>query len=163
MTKVNVILAETGKQNANMMRTLDLLNVGVANIPVREISPGQFSTPPMAVAVFLEVDFTKAGRPVDLVLELVDHDGRAVEVMNRGQPEPLVARQTLRPKATLGPVGTPARANVLAIFPGLPLFADAVYIWKVTVDGEHKEDWEASLYVTPLDSPPPVDQQPEAQ
>lgn len=37
---------------------------------------------------------------------------------------------------------------------GLPLFPDSVYRWKVTIDGESKEDWEATLYVTPLDSGP---------
>lgn len=152
MTKVNVILAETGKQNANLMGTLDLLNAGIANVGLVQAEPGLFVLPSLALAIFIETDFAKAGRALQLSVELLDYDGKPVTVP--GHTAAIAMHQSVRPRPTLGPAGTPVRAYVFAALQGLPLFPDTVYKWKITLDGESKEDWEATFYVAPLDSQP---------
>jgi hypothetical protein len=151
-TKVNLLIAEAGKQNANRMATIDLLNAGIANMNLAQVGPGQFALPQMVVAAFLEFDFAKAGRPVKFQLDLLDFDGNPVTAP--GSDDPVTMRQVVRPTPTMGPAGTPVRANVLAVLQGLPVFPDTMYKWKATVDDEEREEWEASFYVVPLDVAP---------
>jgi hypothetical protein len=151
MFKVNVILADKGKQNQNMMGTLDLLNAGWANTAVRQVGPGMFLTPPMAVAIFYEADFSRGGRPINLELRLVDADGQTVEVPGPTGGQPMVIRQAVRPRVTLAPPGTPVKGNLLfELHPGLPLQPDTSYTWRVQLDGQEKNEWSASFHVAPL-------------
>ena len=54
----------------------------------------------------------------------------------RQHPEPDVRRKA------------PNRAHfVLNLAPGLPLLADHVYTWRVSIDGETQDGWATSFYV----------------
>lgn len=142
-----MLLADKGKVNTPGPGTVDLLNAGWVVTQLRPMGP-QTLTPPHSVAVFFEVDLAKCNRPLELVFELVDDDGHTVELPGPAGPQPMKITQQVTVRPPPAPTGTPGAGNsLIEVQPGLPL-NPGFYQWKVTLDGEHKEDWGARFYVS---------------
>ena len=92
---------------------------------------------PSALAIKVEVPWTEANRRHELVITLLDADGRPVAADGR----PVEIRGQLEVGRPPGlPPGTPLDA-VLAVNVGpLPL-APGRYVWRLAIDGESREDW----------------------
>jgi len=147
--KVTVLLADKGTNNPQG-GTLNLLNVGWTRTVLRPapMVPGGFLTPPLALAVFFEVEHSHCNHPIDLVIRLVNQDGQPVQVPGAAGTQPLVITQTMTVMSPAGaPIGAPGVGNALIeILPGL-IIAPGNYRWEVTLDGDHDADWEASFQV----------------
>src|SRR5262249_48223731 len=96
---------------------------------------------PSALAIKVEVPWTEANRPHDLVITLLDADGRPVSadgapVEIRGQFE------VGRPPGL--PAGTPLD-TVLALNVGPLRLAPGRYLWRLAIDGESRDDWSVGF------------------
>ncbi|PZR53823.1 hypothetical protein DNL40_06835 [Xylanimonas oleitrophica] len=99
-------------------------------------------TPPQSVVVLLDVGWDETNRDITVHVELLDQDGHPVAV-----PGPAGARSlSFDAKVQVGrPAGVAPGTSfktplALNIGPGIPLEAGR-YEWRVTIDGEHHEDW----------------------
>lgn len=99
-------------------------------------------TPPQTVVLFLDVAWDETNRDINLHVELLDADGHRVEVPGPVGLQPLMfdaQMQLGRPPGVAH--GTSFRAPIaVPIPPGLPL-EPGRYEWRVTIDGQHHEDW----------------------
>ncbi len=106
-------------------------------------------TPPAAVVVFLEVGWDETERSHQVLLELLDADGRPVEVPGPAGPEPVRVEgefQAARPAGT--PPGTPVDLQLaITVGPGLELVPGQRYEWRLSVDGAGHEDWTARFLI----------------
>jgi hypothetical protein len=157
--KVSVLLADKGSVNVQQ-GTLNLLNVGWTQTPLRPAGamiPGGYMTPAQAVAIFFEVDHKRCNREISLVLELINDDGRPVEVDGPAGPQKIQIAQSIVVQSPAGmPIGSPGTGNALIeIIPGLAL-PPGGYEWKVILDGQRDEDWSAHFVVLPVPPSPPT-------
>lgn len=139
--KVNVILADTGRPTGS--GTLNLLNAGWTFTS----GPPQ---PAQAVAVFIEAPWDQLNRQLDLALELVDDNGQVVDVQTPDGVAPAQLTQpTIISNVPGAPNGTPGSTVVfMELGPGvLQLSAGRRYTWRLSIDGQHEESWEASFWV----------------
>ena len=148
--KANVLLADTGTQDSN--GKLHLLGVGWSMITV---GPNGL-TGDSAVAVLLEVPWDKCNREIEVILELVNEDGKAVTLPTpAGEQQLRIVHRLVIPSPPGAPNGSPGHANLLAQFQGgLPLLPGVWYSWRVTVDKEIRDDWQAKFFVRRQQSPP---------
>lgn len=148
--KANVLLADTGTQDPN--GKLHLLGVGWSQT---QIGPTGL-TADAAVAVLLEVPWDRCNREIEIVLELVNEDGMPVALPTGDGPQPLRIAQTLViPSPPGAPTGSTGHANLLVqLQGGLPLNPGAWYSWRVTVDKETHEAWQAKFFVQRQQSAP---------
>ena len=107
-------------------------------------------TPPHAVIVLLRVGWTETNRPHSLELSLLTADGAdAVSA-----PGPL-GEQPLKIEASFEagrPVGLPEGSEIdhnlaVSVGGGLPLEPGRRYEWRLTINGEHREEWSAPFFV----------------
>ena len=154
--KVQILLADKGTQNPQA-GTLNLLNVGWSQTGLSSPAPGVSITPAHAVAVFYEVEPHHCNHPIDLLLELVTQDGHEVQLPGPAGPQPMrVTQQITIPSPGGAPSGTPGSGNtLLEVQPGLPL-SPGGYEWRVTLAGEHREEWSASFRVVAPPNSQPV-------
>lgn len=141
--KVQVLLADTGRPTG--ANTLNLLNAGWSFT----YGPPQ---PAQAVAVFLEVPWGHLNKQLNVQLELVDDEGQVQNVQFPDGPQPAtISYPVLVGNVPGAPTATPgSTALFFELGPGaLNLPAGHRYTWKVSVDGEHEEAWEASFWVQP--------------
>ncbi len=102
---------------------------------------------PSALAIKIEVPWTKADVRHHFVLQLFTADGNPVMVDGpRGQPQPMrvdgefdVGRSSDLPAGI--PIDVPLAVNIAP----LPLQPQSRFTWRLTVDGETHEDWQASF------------------
>jgi hypothetical protein len=151
--KVLVLMADKGTVNPQQ-GTLNLLNAGWTQTQLRPVGPmvpGGYLTPPHAVAAFFEVEPKYCNRPVDLVFELVDQDGHAVEVPAPAGPQPMRVTQQIFIQSHAGmPIGSPGIGNALIeIVPGLAI-PPGGYQWRVELAGETSGDWSTSFRVSAI-------------
>jgi hypothetical protein len=161
--KLSVLLADKGTQNPQA-GTLNLLNAGWVQTQLRPAPPmmpglpGGLITPPHAIAVFFEVEYNQCNRPIELVLELLNEDGRPVEIPGPAGPQQLrITQQVTIPSPGGVSLATPGNGNAMVeIFPGLPL-APGTYRWQATLDGESPDESSlAAFRVVPPAQPPVV-------
>ena len=99
---------------------------------------------PSAIAIKIEVPWDMANRPHTLNLALLDDDGQPV-VLGDKAIEVGGNFEVGRPPGL--PPGTPLDA-VLAIPLGpVPLGKGKRYVWKLSIDGQSREDWETAFMV----------------
>ena len=110
-------------------------------------------TPAAAIVVFIKVPWSETNQRHQFTLELVDADGRGFAPPGPdGQPGAPVA---IVDSFEVGrPAGLPPGTDIDHHFTvnldrGLPLQPGASYEWRLTVDGEHHEDWSARFSVRP--------------
>lgn len=146
-----MLLADKGKANPQQ-QTLDLLNAGWTTTTLT-VGPAGMMTTPQAIAVFFEVELARCNRPLNLQIELVDEDGQVIQLPGPAGPQPMRVTQSVTVRPPAAPTGTPGTGNALIeMFPGVPL-SPGRYSWRVNLDGEHREDWEAGFYVN---APPSI-------
>jgi len=103
-----------------------------------------------AIAIKIDVDWNETDIPHRLVLFLEDADGRpfVLETKEDLQPFEVVNEFTVtRPSGV--PEGTPIDVALAVNFGPLPLQPGSRYIWRLSIDGESKEDWVLSFTVRP--------------
>ena len=111
-------------------------------------------SPPMALAVMIDVPWDQTNTKHKLEIELLDADGKPVSFQQGplGQPLPALRVEaefeTGRPPGV--PSGTPLRHNLsIGLAPGMPLKGGEKYEFHMTIDGEHMDSWLATFYVRP--------------
>ncbi|MEU7174648.1 MULTISPECIES: DUF6941 family protein [Micromonospora] len=149
--KVNIVLADVGTQDS--VGKLNLLGAGWSQT---QVGPNG-RTPDMSIAIFVEIPWDRANREILLIAELIDEDGQAVTLPtspDQAQPVRIEHRPVAGPP--LGaPNGSPAQVSMLINMQGgLPLQPGRWYSWRVSVDGEQREDWQAKFYVSRLGTAP---------
>jgi hypothetical protein len=110
------------------------------------------------VAVFLEVPWDHLNRTVNVVIELLNEDDQLAELQAPAGPLPArVEQQVIVGNVPGAPNGTPGTTTILMdlALGSLLLPAGHRYRWRVTVDGEHDDAWEAGFWVQqPQPNPP---------
>jgi len=112
---------------------------------------------PMAVAIKIEVPWDEANKPHNWILELVSEDNSAVSLSDpQGPPQSIRVEGDLEvghPPA-LKP-GTPLDVPLALSVGPLPL-PPGRYLWRFSIDGETREDWQVPFIRLSTD-PPPAD------
>jgi len=100
----------------------------------------------MAVVALFEVPWSETNERHDLMLELVDGDGRRVSLPGPAGPQEFVIEAQLEVGRPAGiPPGTPVTGTPLAInVAALPL-APGRYEWRLSIDGTSEENWRRSF------------------
>lgn len=116
------------------------------------------TTAPMFLGVFFEFPRELSGQEVVVGWRLIDHEsGDVVTTPDGSETGSLVEwSQRLTLTAPTLPDGRPMPATMgcrvqtaVGMPNGLPLRSDTVYEWQATVDGEHKREWTARMWVRP--------------
>jgi hypothetical protein len=105
---------------------------------------------PSAVALKIDVDWTETGRAHHWELYLVDEDGQPVLVETPDGPRPMEVRGDFhveRPDTV--PEGSPIDVALAVNFGPLPLATDSRFTWRLTIDGESREDWTLAFSTRP--------------
>jgi Family of unknown function (DUF6941) len=100
---------------------------------------------PFAIALKLDVPWHAALDPHVVRLELLDADGRPVLAPASDGEAPVRVEARLDPQQQEMPepikAGTPIDVALAFNFPPLPLPAGSRFEWRLTIDGESREDW----------------------
>lgn len=102
---------------------------------------------PSAVAVYIQVPWDQANVNHDLRLELLDADGGPVLDPDGNAILLSQSFQVGRPPG-LKP-GTQLDHFLALVLGPLPLEAGSQYEWRLTIDGESKDDWRRPFSVVP--------------
>ena len=107
-------------------------------------------TPPHALIILLDVDWTETNRRFQMRAELVDSDMQPVTVQTEVGEQPVALEADMEVGRPPGlPHGTHVRVPVAATFGPLALTPGMRYEWRVTIDGEHQADWSETFTVRP--------------
>jgi hypothetical protein len=119
------------------------------------MAPGAWITPSHVVAVFFEVEHAFCNRPIELVLELLNEDGRNVQVQSPVGPQHVAVKSVVTVASpAMAPIGASGTGNAMVeIVPGL-MIPPGDYRWNVTLAGEHHEEWFAAFRVLPAPQMP---------
>jgi hypothetical protein len=112
---------------------------------------------PFAIAMLFEVAWDMANDQQDFELELVDADGAPVMVLGPDGPQAVSIGgqfETGRPAGMKR--GTPITFPVAFNSGPLPLQPDARYEWRLTWNGESREDWRLAFTTRSGWAPPPM-------
>jgi len=106
-------------------------------------------SPPMAVVLLIDVEWTETNQKYRVKAELLTADGRPVMAEGPAAPVPVAFEGEFEVGRPPGiPHGTPGRLPVAVnIGPGLPLVPGQRYVWRATVDGHHEDGWDAGFLV----------------
>jgi hypothetical protein len=105
---------------------------------------------PSAIAIALKVPWDEANERHDLLVELVDSDGRAVAIGPEDEALPVVIESQFevgRP-AGLKP-GTPIDLAFAVNVGPLPLAPGGRYEWRLSIDGHGEAHWHAAFSTRP--------------
>jgi hypothetical protein len=122
-------------------------------------------TPPHAVVILLDVDWTETNQQFQMRAELVDQDMQPVTIPTPLGEQPIAIEARLEVGRPPGlPHGTPVRVPFAAGVGQLNLTPGQRYEWRVTINGQHQEGWSESFTVRgpaqPAQPGPPGQQQP---
>lgn len=106
-------------------------------------------TPPMALVVLIEVDWTEANRKIPFKAELLTADGHNVTAQGLLGEQPISLEGEFEAGRPAGiPPGTPLSVPLAVnLGPGLPLTAGQRYEWRVNLDGRTEASWSASFLI----------------
>src|SRR5207247_6915869 len=98
----------------------------------------------------IEVPWDLATRRHDIVLELVTADGQEVRLPTPqgGQPVRVEGQFETGIPAGLAP-GTPIDATLAIKVSPLPLPSGARYVWRLSIDGKTREEWQVAFSTRP--------------
>lgn len=108
---------------------------------------------PFAVVATVEMPWDAQGVQHQFKLELVDDEGRPVEVPGQdGNPTPLVIEAGFQLTAAPGTRrGTPLSVPIAMNFaPAPPIPAGGRYEWRLEINGETHEDWRLGFSTLPF-------------
>jgi hypothetical protein len=109
---------------------------------------------PSALAIKIEVPWELANRPHDLLIELIDSDGRPVQI-EEGKPAQILGKVEVGRPAGLA-AGTPLDAPLaVTIAPIAALKPGQRYLWRLSINGESQPDWNVAFSVRQAPAPPP--------
>jgi hypothetical protein len=109
---------------------------------------------PFAIALDVKVPWHAIDVEHELRLELLDADGAPVEVETPQGSEPLVFETTFGVAPTAGAKpGTPIDfAFAINLAPQPAIEPGGRYEWRLTIDGETREDWHLAFSTRPADT-----------
>lgn len=123
-------------------------------------------TPPHAVVILLDVEWTETNRQFHMRAELVDQDMQPVVIPTPLGEQPIAIEARLEVGRPPGlPHGTSVRVPFAAGVGPLSLTPGHRYVWRVAIDGQHQEGWSESFTVRAYPAqpgPPPQPQPPLA-
>lgn len=108
-------------------------------------------TSPIALVVFIKVPWDQSNIKHSIKIELVDGDGHLAQVVqdpSSGQTGQIVIEgdfETGRPPGL--PAGTAIDQQMAVQLGPLILPPNQTYEWRMSINGEHHEDWVASFFV----------------
>lgn len=111
---------------------------------------------PMAVAIKVQLPWEEANKSHNWVLELVSEDNNVVAPQGPQGPQPIHVEGNLevgRPSG-LKP-GSPLDVPLALSVGPLPL-PPGRYLWRFSIDGETREEWQLPFVIQPID-PSPAD------
>lgn len=101
---------------------------------------------PLAVALQITVPWDQANIPHQWNIELVDEDGRTVEVKDK--PVAMKGRFEAGRPAGLQP-GSPLGVSLAINLSPFPLVGGRSYAFALTINDERRPDWRVRFYVKP--------------
>ncbi len=100
---------------------------------------------PVGIALRIQVPWDRANISHEWVLELLDEDGRTVVA---GNEKPVVVRGRFEAGRPAGlRAGTPLNVPLAINFATLPLQPGRGYTWRLSIDGETRNNWRAGFSV----------------
>lgn len=148
--KATVLVADAAQVLAGKVYTLGL---GWDNIGT--------PTPPHAVVILLDVDWTETNEPIQMRAELVDSDMQPVTTPTPVGEQPIAIEVQLEVGRPPGvPHGSSLRVPFAQPVGPLNLTAGQRYVWRVTINDQHREGWSESFTVR---AEPPQPQGPPQQ
>jgi hypothetical protein len=109
-----------------------------------QVGPGPFAS---ALAFMAKVPYDLTGRNITLHAELIDEDGRPA--LANGNPLALDITFNVDRPAGIRP-GSDIDQNMAVQIPQLSLPPGKAYEWRITVNGEQKQDWNRGFFVRPI-------------
>jgi hypothetical protein len=106
-----------------------------------QVGPGPFSS---ALAFMAKVPYDMTGHPITVHAELIDEDGRPV--LANGNPMALDITFDVQRSPGLRP-GSDIDQNLAIQIPQLTLPPGKAYEWRISVDGQHRREWNRGFYV----------------
>jgi len=103
---------------------------------------------PSALAIALKVPWDEANRRHDLLVELLDADGRAVAVGPEERPVMIESHFEVGRPPGLRP-GTPIDLALAVNLGPVPLPPGARYEWRLSIDGHSEAHWHAAFSTRP--------------
>ena len=111
-------------------------------------------TPPMGLVVLVDCPWDQTNVKHQMTIDLVDADGHPVTLQTDAFGNPLPAVhieadfEVGRPPGI--PAGTPQRQVLdINIGPGFPLTPGQKYEFRLSIDGEPMENWQATFLIRP--------------
>ena len=105
---------------------------------------------PMYLALKFDVPWDHAGRPIAIELRLVDEDGHQVVHPGAGGDQPVLVAATLQVQRPMGlPPGAPIDAALAVGVPPFPLPPGRRFSWRLSVDGQSRDDWVIEFATRP--------------
>lgn len=134
-----------------------------SGITIVGIDPQTSRSAPISVVAIASFDPKFLGERPVVELSFETDDGQIVELptpSDQAQVQSQPLRIASEPNALLPTVIAGVDVPVDAVRPkvqmmmqfqsGIPLLADRKYLWRVTIDGETRDEWTESLYVVDL-------------
>ena len=108
---------------------------------------------PFALALVIEVDWNESNEEHDLLLELLDIDGRTVQIPTPAGDKPCTINSKFevgRPPG-LRP-GTPLNIPIVINMGPIPLEPGKGYMWRCKINGHTEENWQVNFSTRPVRS-----------
>ena len=103
-----------------------------------------------AIALKIEVPWDLATRRHNMMLELINADGQPVRLPTPDGEQPVKVEGQFETGIPAGLTpGTPIDATVAVNINPLPLPPGGRYIWRLSIDGETKEEWQVAFSTRP--------------
>jgi len=109
---------------------------------------------PSAIAIKVEVPWNQTNQKHNLRVELLDADYHPIQVPTPVGNSPLIISgdfEVGRPAGLLQ--GSPIDAAFAFNIAPIPLAPSSRYIWKLTIDGESREDWQVAFSTRAAEQP----------
>jgi hypothetical protein len=110
---------------------------------------------PSAIALKIEVPWDLGTRRHNFLLELVNADGQPIRLPTPEGDQPVRVEGHFETGIPAGLIaGTPLDATLAINIGPLPLPPGARYIWRLSIDGETREDWQVAFSTRPAGAMP---------
>ncbi len=105
---------------------------------------------PSAIALKIEVPWNETNRKHSLKIELLDSDFHPVHAPSPSGPAPLVIGGDFEVGRPVGLLqGTPIDVPLAFNIGPIPLEPGKRFVWKLSIDGESREDWQVAFSTRP--------------